>query len=56
MFAHRSKLLFYFVHRDDYVGLGVRRDLNGYRAKLSEWSIIKERGVLGADGLHDNAS
>ena len=24
VFAHRSKFLLYFVHGDDYVGLGVR--------------------------------
>ena len=53
VFALRSKLLLYFVHGDDYVGLGVRGDLEGYRAKLSERFIIKDRGILGADGLHE---
>ena len=53
VFAHRSELLLYFVHGDDYVGLGVRGDLEGYRAKLSERFIIKDRGILGADGLHE---
>ena len=52
-FAHRSKFLLYFVHGDDYVGLGVRGDLEGYNAKLSEPFIIKDRGILGADGLHE---
>ena len=42
-FAHRSKFLLYFVHGDDYVGLGVRGDLEGYNAKLSEPFIIKDR-------------
>ena len=40
------------MHRDDYVGLGVRGDFEGYRAKLSERFIIKDRGIFGADGLH----
>ena len=31
VFAHRSKFLLYFVHGDDYVGLGVRGDLEGYK-------------------------
>ena len=53
VFAHRCKLLLYFVQVDDYVGFGVRGDLEGYKAKLSELFIIKERGVLGADGLHE---
>ena len=53
VFAHRSKLLLNFVHGDDYVGLGVRGDLEGYKAKLSERFIIKDRGILGADGLHE---
>ena len=53
VFAHRSKLLLYFVHGDDFVGLGVRGDLEGYRATLSELFIIKDRGILGADGLHE---
>ena len=53
VFAHRSKLLLYFVHGDDYVGLGVRGDLEGYKAKLSERFIIKDRGILGADDLHE---
>ena len=52
VFAHRIKFLLYFVHGDDYVGRGVRCDLDGYRAQLSERFIIKERGVLGAD-LHE---
>ena len=51
-FAHRCKFLLYFVHGDDYVGLRVRGDLKGYKAKLSERFIIKDRGILGADGLH----
>ena len=51
VFAHRSKFLLYFVHGDDYVGLGVRGDLEGYKAKLSERCIIKDRGILGADGF-----
>ena len=51
VFAHLGKLLLYFVHGDDYVGLGVRCDLDGYKAKLSERFIIQDRGVLGADGL-----
>ena len=42
-----------FVHGDDYVGLGVRGDLESYKAKLSERFIIKDRGILGADGLHE---
>ena len=42
-----------FVHGDDYVGLGVRGDLEGDKAKLSERFIIKDRGILGADGLHE---
>ena len=29
VFAHRSKFLLYFVHGDDYVGPGVRGDLEG---------------------------
>ena len=29
VFAHRSKFLLCFVHGDDYVGLGVRGDLEG---------------------------
>ena len=41
------------MHGDDYVGVGVRGDLEGYRAKLSERFIIKDRGILGADGLHE---
>ena len=49
VFTHRSKFLLYFVHGDDYVGLGVE----GYKAKLSERFIIKDRGILGADGLHE---
>ena len=53
VFAHRSKFLLYFVHGDDYVGLGVRGDLECYKAKLSERFIIKDRGILGADGLHE---
>ena len=52
-FAHRSKFLLYFAHGDDYVGLGVRGDLEGYKAKLSERFIIKDRRILGADGLHE---
>ena len=36
-----------------HVGLGVRGDLEGYKAKLSERFIIKDRGILGADGLHE---
>ena len=42
-----------FVHGDDYFGLGVRGDLEGYKARLSERFIIKDRGILGADGLHE---
>ena len=53
VFALRSKHLLYFVDGDDYVGLGVRGDLEGYKAKLSERFIIKDRGILGADGLHE---
>ena len=53
VFAYRSKFLLYFVHGDDYVGLGVRGDLEGYKAKLSERFIVKDRGFLGADGLHE---
>ena len=53
VFAHRSKFLLYCVHGDDYVGLGVRGDLEGYKAKLSERFIIKDRGILGADGLRE---
>ena len=53
VFAHRSKFLLYFVHGDDYDGLGVRGDVEGYKAKLSERFIIKDQGILGADGLHD---
>ena len=41
------------MHGDDHVGLGVRGDLEGYKAKLSERFIIKDRGILGADGLHE---
>ena len=52
-FAHGSKFLLYIVHGDDYVGLGVRGDLEGYNAKLSEPFIIKDRRILGADGLHE---
>ena len=54
--AHRSKFLIYFVHGDDYVGIGVRGDLEGYKAKLSERFIIKDRGILGADGLHEKTN
>ena len=46
-----AHFLLYFVHGDDYVGLGVRGDLEGYKAKLSERFIIKDRGILGADGF-----
>ena len=53
VFAHRGKFLLYFVHGDDYVGLGVRADLEGYKAKLSERFIIKDRGILSADGLRE---
>ena len=53
VFAHRRKFLLYCVHGDDYVGLGVRGDLEGYKAKLSERFIIKDRRILGADGLHE---
>ena len=53
VFAHRIIFLLYFVHGDDYVGLGVRGDLEGYKAKLSERFIIKDRGIWGADGLHE---
>ena len=53
VFAHRSKFLLYFVHEGDDVGVGVRGDLEGYKAKLSERFIIKDRGILGADGLHE---
>ena len=53
VFAHRSKFLLYFVHGDDYVGLGVCGDLEGYKAKLSERFIIRDRGILGADGMHE---
>ena len=52
-FAHRSKPLLYFMHGDDYVGLGVRGDLEGYRAKLSERFINKDRGTSGSDGLQE---
>ena len=45
--------LLYFVHGEDYVGLGVRGDLESYKAQLSERFIIKDRGILGADGLHE---
>ena len=31
----------------------MRGDLESHKAKLSELFIIKERGVLGADGLHE---
>ena len=41
--SHRSKFLLYCVHGDDYVGLGVRGDLEGYKAKLFERFIIKDR-------------
>ena len=37
----------------NHVGLGVRGDLEGYKAKLFERFIIKDRGILGADGLHE---
>ena len=37
----------------NYFGLGVRSDLEGYKAKLSERFIFKDRGILGADGLHE---
>ena len=47
VFVHRSKFLLYFVHGDDYVGFGVRGDLEGYKAKLSERFIIKDRGIWG---------
>ena len=53
VFAHRIKFLLYIVHGDDYVGLRVRGDLEGYLAKLSERFIINDRGILGADGLHE---
>ena len=42
-----------FVHGSDYVGLGVRGDLKSCKAKLCERFIIKDRGILGTDGLHD---
>ena len=41
------------MHGYDYVGLGVRGDLEGYKADLSERFIIKDRGILGADALHE---
>ena len=53
VFVHRSKFLLYFVHGDDYVGLGVRGDVEGFKAKLSERFIIKDRGILSADGLNE---
>ena len=48
-----SKFLLYLVHGDVYVGLRLRGDLEGHKAKLSERFIIKDRGILGADGLHE---
>ena len=44
VFAHRYKFLLYFEHGDDYVGLGVRGDLEGYKAKMSE-RFIEESWV-----------
>ena len=35
VFAHRSKLLLYFVHGDDYVGLGLRCDFGCLQGKAS---------------------
>ena len=40
VFAHRSKPLLHFVHGDDYVGFGVRCDLDDYRAKLHKIRIL----------------
>ena len=53
VFAHRSKFLFTSCTGMITSGFGVRGNLESYRKNLSERFIIKDRGILGADGLHE---
>ena len=49
VFAHRSNLLLYFVHGDDYVGLGVlgtrQSCLNGSSSRIEESWVPKNRVI-----------
>jgi hypothetical protein len=47
VYRHKEKLLMYFVHGDDYVGVGMRDDLDWYEKQLSKRFIVKNRGTLG---------
>ena len=53
VFRHTDRFLFYFVHGDDYVGLGSRKDVDWYLSRVSQRFIIKERGVLGPGGVNE---
>ena len=46
--ADPGRFMIYFIHGDDYVGLGTQSVLYGYLDALRERFIIKVRAVLGA--------
>ena len=47
VYKHRTRTLYYFVHGDDYVGIGSRADLAWFAERLKERFLIKVRGILG---------
>ena len=53
VYRHDKRMLLYFVHGDDYVGIGVRSDVDWYLERVRERFIIKERGVLGPGGVNE---
>ena len=52
VYRHKAKRLWYFVHGDDYVGLGMETDLEWYRKEVSQRFIIKRTGYLGPAAHH----
>ena len=47
VYRHKTKRMWFFVHCDDYVGLGLRNDLLGFLAQLKARFLVKNRGTLG---------
>ncbi len=47
VYRHTTKQLVYVVHGDDYIGLGVREDLQWFHDQLQTILIVKCRGFLG---------
>ena len=52
VYRHKTRKLWYFVHGDDYVGIGSETDLEWYRTQVSKRFIMKLRGYLGPSSRH----